>query len=340
MLRVGLTGGIASGKSQVLRVLAGEGFFTLDLDRVAHELMAPGGAAHAAVLGLFGPGVAAPDGGIDRRVLGSIVFSDPAARGRLDALVHPLVRDAEAQRLAQAQRAGAAVAVSDAALLVESGGHLRYDRLVVAWCPPDEQRRRLRAREGLDEAAANARLAAQMPTDEKRRFAHFELPTEGRLEETEARAHALAGRLRAVPGPAAAPAAPVVVSALPPRGPGGLDTARFLHYLDAAPRLEMKELAALLDPPPSGPWYRAAQGRPALPGPELLAAPVAAHCLKRRGDDPEFLAAVAASIARLTHADPGAIARAVLAALAAGSGRDPAHASDAQRALARRWGGA
>ena len=145
MLRVGLTGGIASGKSRVLERFAAAGFVTLDLDRVAHDVMAPGGAAHAAVLAAFGRGVRAADGSIDRKKLGPIVFGDAEARERLNAIVHPCVRDEEARRLAAVPARAGAVSVSDAALLVESGGHLRYDRLVVVWCSPEEQLRRLRS---------------------------------------------------------------------------------------------------------------------------------------------------------------------------------------------------
>jgi dephospho-CoA kinase len=350
MLRVGLTGGIASGKSRVLRVLASGGCFVLDLDRVAHDVMAPGGAAYGRVLAAFGEGIRGPDGTIDRRRLGARVFADSALRRRLDALVHPVIRDEEAARLAAAEAGGAAVSVSDAALLVESGGHLRYDRLVVAWCPPDEQRRRLRARDGLDAAAVEARLAAQMPGDEKRRFAHLEIATEGRLEDTDARATALAETLRSLAArpPARARLRPEaearLLATLPARGPGGIDVARLVEHLQEAPSLEMQALAALLDPPGDGPWYREALGRPAAPGPELLAVPLARHSLLRRGVDPEFLAAVAASVARLTHTEPVDIATAVLAALRAAraleADGDATIALDEARGLAERWGGA
>ncbi len=347
MLRVGLTGGIASGKSRVTQALASAGFFTLDLDRVAHEMMAPGAAAHAAVVDAFGPGIRAADGSIDRRRLGPLVFADPAARARLDALVHPVVRDEEGRRLERAAAEGFAVAVSDAALLVESGGHLRYDRLVVAWCPPDEQRRRLRARDGLDLAAAQARLDAQMPVDEKRRFGHLEVSTLGSLEETQGRAGVLADALTRL---ARAPCVPLSLrgeraaqwlARLPPRGPGGIEMTRLLGYLDAAPALEMTALAALLTPPPAGPWYRASRGRATTPGPEVLALPLARHCLERHGADAEFLAGAAASVARLTHEDPVAIATAVQRALEAAMALHPGSiAREDLRGLARRWGGA
>ena len=123
MLRVGLTGGIACGKSRVLVRLGAKGLATLDLDALGHHVMAPGGSAHDDVVAAFGSRILAPDGSIDRKSLGAVVFSDPAARRRLDALVHPRVRAEEAERAARLEAAGEAVLVSDAALLVEAGHH-------------------------------------------------------------------------------------------------------------------------------------------------------------------------------------------------------------------------
>src|SRR2546427_3185758 len=124
ILRVGLTGGIACGKSYVLRRLAAAGLATLDLDEVAHEVMAPGGAAHADVVREFGSGILAADGKVDRKRLGDVVFADPSARARLNALVHPRVREEEARRAAAADRGPGTVVVTDAALLVGAGGPL------------------------------------------------------------------------------------------------------------------------------------------------------------------------------------------------------------------------
>ena len=120
MLRVGLTGGIACGKSRVRRHLAAAGFGTLDLDGVAHEMIAPGGPAYDDVVAAFGPGILAADGTVDRKVLGARVFADAAARAELNALVHPRVRDEEARRAAAHAAAGGRVFVTDAALLVEA----------------------------------------------------------------------------------------------------------------------------------------------------------------------------------------------------------------------------
>ncbi len=348
MLRVGLTGGIASGKSCVLERFAAAGFVTLDLDRVAHDVMAPGGAAHAPVLAAFGAAVRAQDGSIDRGKLGPIVFGDADARERLNAIVHPCVRDEEARRLAAIPARAGAVSVSDAALLVESGGHLRYDRLVVVWCSPEEQLRRLRSRDGLTEAAARERIAAQMPTDEKRSFAHFEIETGGGLDETAARAQALAAQLgelartRAPKGALARQRGEAILANNPAPGPRGLDALRLLDRLADEEHLEMKLLAALLDPPAALPWYRAARSAFEAPGPELLAAPLAFFCAARRGLDRDFLAAAAASLARLTHTAPRAIATAVLAVLVVGDAlqAEPVVEASIEKgaAAAERWG--
>jgi dephospho-CoA kinase len=352
VLRVGLTGGIACGKSYVLRRLSAAGLRTLDLDEVARDLTAPGGAAYDDVVRSFGPAILAPDRTIDRRVLGEIVFRDPEARARLDALVHPRVRAEEARRIAVLGAEPGAVVVTDAALLVEAGVHLRFDRLVVVHCPPEEQRKRLRQRDGIDEDAARARLAAQMPIAEKRRFGHLEVDTSGSLADTDREADRVAASLRSL---AAAPPEPVAVPTArtlgclvrgPDAGPRGLRPLAVLADIVAAGGPEMERFARLLSPAVSGPWYRAARGDEPGPGPETLAGPLALWALRRRGRDAEFLAAAAASTARLTHTDPAAIASAVLVALAladvaASDGpTDPAKGIPRWMPLATHWGGA
>ncbi len=196
MLKVGLTGGIASGKSHVLRRFAQAGFQTLDLDAVARDVMAPGGTAYADIARAFGDRILAADGAIDRKALGAHVFADPSARRRLEALVHPRIREAEARYLTSG--APDSVAVVDAALLVESGQHLRFARLVVVFCEPREQLRRLLARDGLTEADARARLDAQMPPEEKKRFGHFVVDNSGAPAETDAQVDAVIAALRSL----------------------------------------------------------------------------------------------------------------------------------------------
>jgi len=136
---VGLTGGIACGKSHVLGRLAGHGLHTLDLDAVARDVTAPGSPALQEISGAFGDGVLGPDGSMDRAALAAVVFADASARARLNAIVHPRVRAEEARRAAELAGRGAAVMVTDAALLVEAGVHLRFDRLVVVHCELGQQ---------------------------------------------------------------------------------------------------------------------------------------------------------------------------------------------------------
>ncbi len=349
MLRVGLTGGIACGKSHVLRRLAERGLHSLDLDEVAHRVTAPGGPAHAAVVAAFGPGILLPDGALDRRKLGARVFGDARARATLNAIVHPVVREEEARWAARFAAVAGAVVVTDAALLVETGAHLRFDRLVVVHCEPGEQLRRLRARDGLDEAAARARLDAQMPVAEKRRFAHHEVDTSGTLADTDATSDRLAHDLLAVALPPRidVPSERVLGCLLhgPEAGPRGLTPVAVLGDIVGAQGLEMERVFRLLAPPAPGPWYRAPGDDPVPP--ETLAGPLALWALVRGGPDPAFLAGAAFSLARLTHREESALADACLFALvlqavgvagSLGAGLEARHREWAD--LASRWAGA
>jgi dephospho-CoA kinase len=352
VLRVGLTGGIGCGKSHVLRRLGARGLATLDLDVTAREVTAPGSPALAEIAGAFGARVVRADGSLDRPALAGIVFADAAARERLNAIVHPRVRAAEARWAeAFAGREGA-VLVTDAALLVEAGAHLRFDRLVVVHCEPGLQLARLRARDGLDEAAARARIAAQMPLEEKRGFAHFEVDTSGPIEETDRQADALAGELRAEgrePRDAPLVAIEVLLGGLafgPEDGPRGLAPAALVAAASDAGGLEMEPLAARLQPAATRPWYRtaeeAAPGAPAT----FLGVALAAWALRRGAPDAPFLASAAGSLARLTHKDAAARTDACLLALVAqeaalAPGRaDLARVADGLAPLAARFGGA
>ena len=353
MLRVGLTGGIACGKSHVRRRLAGRGFETLDLDAIAREVTAPGSPALAEIAAAFGAGVLGPGGALDRKALAAVVFADAEARARLNAIVHPRVRAAEA-RLAEASagREGA-VLVSDAALLVEAGAHLRFDRLVVVHCDPGAQVARLRARDGLDEEAALARVAAQMPLAEKRAFAHFEVDTSGSLDDTDRQADALAEELAGIarrPRAGRGAGIETLLGGLahgPDAGPRGLSPAALITAAAEAGGLEMERLAARLRPPASRSWYRTAEE--ADPGalPTRLSVAMAAWALRRGPPDPPFLASAAATIARLTHTDAAASADACLlalvaqeVALAACRGSTLEEGAERSLPLAVRYGGA
>jgi dephospho-CoA kinase len=308
MLRVGLTGGIACGKSRVLRRLGEHGLATLDLDSVSHQLLEPEGAAYAPVVAAFGEGILGRDRRVDRKALGARVFGNEAARERLNAIVHPKVRDEEARRAAAHAASGGTVFVTDAALLVETGVHLRFDRLVVVHCPPEEQLRRLMTRDGISREAARARVGAQMPIAEKRGFGHWQLETSGPLSATDRKADALAGELLALAGSPKTRAPLPMERALgllllgPAKGPRGLDPVGLLEDIVEAGGLEMERLAARLHPPGEGPWYR--RGLAVEPGPETLVGPLVLWTLARGGPDPPFLLSAAASLAHLTHGDP------------------------------------
>lgn len=158
-LLIGLTGGIASGKSTVADLLAARGAVVIDADLLAREAVAPGTPGLAAVVERFGAGVLDPDGGLDRAALGRIVFADPDARRDLEAIIHPAVR-ARAARLTAAAPAGAVV-VQVIPLLIETGQQDAFDLVVVVDVDPAVQLDRVRTRDGLDEAAARRRLQAQ-----------------------------------------------------------------------------------------------------------------------------------------------------------------------------------
>ncbi len=196
MLRLGLTGGIASGKSAVAAMLREMGFAVLDADSLAHRLIGPGQPAYAEVLQEFGQAVLAPDGRVDRAKLSAIVFADRARLDRLNAIVHPRVAEAVFRQFEEWQRGGTRdAAFVEAALLIESGIHKKLDGLVVAWCEPEQQLERLVAR-GLSEAEARRRIGAQLPVEEKLRLATEKIDCSGSLEETRRQVAALAAKLR------------------------------------------------------------------------------------------------------------------------------------------------
>jgi dephospho-CoA kinase len=196
MLRLGLTGGIASGKSAVAAMLREMGFAVLDADALAHKLIEPGQAAYAEVLQEFGPSIADTSGRIDRAKLGAMVFADLAKLDHLNAIVHPRVAEVIFSQFEVWRRSGVRDAVFvEAALLVESGIHKKLDGLVVVWCRPEQQLERLLAR-GLSETEARRRIDAQLPVEEKLRRATEKIDCSGSFEETRRQVEALAGKLR------------------------------------------------------------------------------------------------------------------------------------------------
>ncbi|HLM47216.1 MAG TPA: dephospho-CoA kinase [Myxococcaceae bacterium] len=182
----GLTGGIASGKSTVSRMLRELGAHVLDADVIAREVVEPGTPGLQAVAERF-PGVLGPDGRLDRAKLGARVFGDPQERAALNALLHPLIGQQFMLRTQALAEQGVERVLYDAPLLIENRLHLGMDGVVLVWVPREEQKARLMARDGLDEAAADARLAAQLPLDEKRQHATWVVDNSGELGTTRAR---------------------------------------------------------------------------------------------------------------------------------------------------------
>jgi len=196
MLRLGLTGSIASGKSAVAAMLREMGFAVLDADGLAHKLIEPGQPAYDEVVHEFGPSIVDPSGRVDRSKLAAIVFADQAKLDRLNAIVHPRVAEVVFSQFEAWRRSGVRdAAFVEAALLIESGIHKKLDGLVVAWCTPEQQMERLLAR-GLSEAEAHRRIAAQLPVEEKLRHATEKIDCSGSLEETRHQIEALASKLR------------------------------------------------------------------------------------------------------------------------------------------------
>lgn len=184
MLRIGLTGGIGSGKSEVSRRLAAHGAVVIDADRLAREVVEPGTPGLAEVVETFGPGVLAADGSLDRPALGARVFDDEAARGRLEGIIHPRVR----ARAAELERAAAAdaVVVHDIPLLVETGQVERFDGVVVVDVPVEVQVERLVQKRGMAEAEARSRIEAQATRQQRAGVADWIVDNTGSLADLEA----------------------------------------------------------------------------------------------------------------------------------------------------------
>jgi dephospho-CoA kinase len=166
VLRVALTGGIATGKSYCLERFVALGAATIDADVLAREAVAPGSAGLRAVVERFGAGVLAAGGSLDRPALGRIVFADAKARAALEAIIHPEVYRRIGDWFVNLP-SGTAVGIADIPLLFETGHHHDFDAVIVTACAPEEQVRRIMARDDLDEAASRERIAAQWPIGEK-----------------------------------------------------------------------------------------------------------------------------------------------------------------------------
>jgi len=196
MLRLGLTGGIATGKTAVAAMLRKLRFDVLDADSLAHKLIEPGQLAYDEVVREFGPSVLDSDARVNHSTLAAIVFADPAKLAILNAILHPRVEVAIHQKFAEWANSGTRdAAFVEAALLVEAGYDKKLDGLVVTWCRPEQQLERLRAR-GFSEQDARQRIAAQLPMTEKLTHATEKIDCSGSLEDTRKQVAALAAKLR------------------------------------------------------------------------------------------------------------------------------------------------
>jgi dephospho-CoA kinase len=197
MLKVGLTGSIAVGKTFVLNVLRELGARTIDADAIAREVVEPDTAGLKAVVEEFGAGILKPEGALDRAKLGGIVFADEAKRQKLNSILHPFII-ARQDEILQAWESETpdAIAVVDAALMIESGGYQRFDKLVIVHCRPEIQLKRLRKRDDLALEEAERRIASQMPQEDKKRYADYLIDTSDGFESAREQTAAVWQRLQ------------------------------------------------------------------------------------------------------------------------------------------------
>jgi dephospho-CoA kinase len=187
MLKVGLTGSIAVGKSFVLGVLAELGCHVIDADEIARAVVEPGTEGLKSVCDAFGEAVLNHDGTLNRSKLGTIVFANEAERTKLNSLLHPLIIAAQDDRIREfEQHDPRGIVIIDAALVIESGGYRRLDKLIVVHCRPEIQLQRLISRDGLSREAAEQRINSQMPQEQKRKYADFLIDTSGDFDSTRA----------------------------------------------------------------------------------------------------------------------------------------------------------
>lgn len=197
MLRVGLTGSIAVGKSFVLGVFRDLGCSVLDADKVARDVVEPGTVGLERVVASFGDKILRSDGSLDRAALSAIVFADNDKRVELNSIIHPLVFLEQDRWLNEREAEDpASIAIVDAALMIESGGYRRFDALIVVWCEPELQLQRLMTRDGVTRVDAERRIAAQMPQSEKKRYADYLIDTSSSFEDTRRQANEVYNRLK------------------------------------------------------------------------------------------------------------------------------------------------
>jgi dephospho-CoA kinase len=197
MLRVGLTGSIGVGKSFVSGVLAELGCHLIDADATAREVVEPGSPALRDVVAAFGPDVLRGDGSLDRPKLGALVFTDASMRAKLNSILHPYIiaKQDEHLREWEAMDPGG-IAIVDAALMIESGGYRRFDKIIVVFCRPEVQLQRVMERNNLSREEAEKRIGAQMAQEEKKKFADYLIDTSDGFDAARKRAGEVYGELR------------------------------------------------------------------------------------------------------------------------------------------------
>jgi len=199
MLKVGLTGGMACGKSFVGEALANLGCHLLQADRLGHDLLLPGGAAYQPVIQSFGAGVLDANGHIDRRALAALVFDNPERLALLNSFIHPSVFRQEQEWFEGVNAEDPhGIAVVEAAILIETGSYRRFDKLIVVACDEEQQIARSMKRDGIARDEVLARLRRQMPVSEKRKFADFVIDTSGAKDDTLRQARAVYESLRSI----------------------------------------------------------------------------------------------------------------------------------------------
>ena len=185
MLKAGLTGSIAVGKSNVCAIFAELGCHVLDADQTARDVVKAGSHGLARIVEEFGYQVLTPFGELDRKTMGSIVFADKKKRERLNSIVHPLVIEAQDRWIREREEIDPdGIAIVDAALMIESGGYRRFDKLIVVWCEAAIQLQRLMLRDNLTREEAQKRIDSQMPQEEKKRFADHLIDTSAGFDDT------------------------------------------------------------------------------------------------------------------------------------------------------------
>jgi dephospho-CoA kinase len=197
MLRVGLTGGIGTGKTTVGMMFVELGCHLIDADRVTHQLFRPGEPVYKAVIQTFGEKILAPDRTINRKALGEIVFNEPEARAKLNGLVHPAVIQRQRDWLKEMEaKDPGGVSIVDAALMIEVGTYKYYDKIIVVTCTPEVQKQRLRARSALSDEQIEARIRSQMPLEEKVKYADFVIDNSRGFSSTRTQVEEVNSKLR------------------------------------------------------------------------------------------------------------------------------------------------